>query len=31
MTYMHGGRQYIVMAVGGRGFPAGLVALALPD
>jgi quinoprotein glucose dehydrogenase len=31
MTYMHEGRQYIVMAVGGRGFPAGLVALALPE
>jgi quinoprotein glucose dehydrogenase len=31
MTYMHEGRQYIVMAAGGRGFPAGLVALALPE
>jgi len=31
MTYMYGGRQYIVVAVGARGYPAGLVALALPD
>ena len=31
MTYMHEGKQYIVVAVGGRGYPAGLVALALPD
>ena len=31
ITYMHEGRQYIVVAVGSRGYPAGLVALALPD
>jgi len=31
MTYMHAGRQYVVVAVGGQGYPAGLVALALPD
>jgi glucose dehydrogenase len=31
MTYMHGGRQYIVMAVSTRDHPAELVALALPD
>lgn len=31
MTYMYDGRQYVVVAVGGRGYPAGLVALALPD
>lgn len=31
MTYMHDGRQYLVVAVGARGYPAGLVALALPD
>jgi quinoprotein glucose dehydrogenase len=30
MTYMMGGRQYIVVAVGARNFPAELVALALP-
>jgi quinoprotein glucose dehydrogenase len=30
MTYMLGGRQFIVVAVGARGFPAELVALALP-
>jgi quinoprotein glucose dehydrogenase len=30
MTYMMGGRQYIVVAIGARGFPAELVALALP-
>ena len=30
MTYMTGGRQYIVMAVSARGEPAELVALALP-
>jgi quinoprotein glucose dehydrogenase len=29
MTYMAGGRQYIVVAIGGRGFPSELVALAL--
>ena len=31
MTYMHDGRQYVVVSVGGRGSPAQLVALALPD
>ena len=31
MTYMHEGRQYIVMAVGARGHPGELVALALPE
>jgi quinoprotein glucose dehydrogenase len=30
MTYMHRGRQYIVLSVAGRGHPAELVALALP-
>lgn len=30
MTYMAGGRQFIVVAVGGRGYPAELVALAVP-
>jgi quinoprotein glucose dehydrogenase len=30
MTYMHEGRQYIVISVGGGGEPAELVALALP-
>jgi quinoprotein glucose dehydrogenase len=30
MTYMVGGRQFIVVAVGAAGFPAELVALALP-
>jgi quinoprotein glucose dehydrogenase len=30
MTYMSGGKQYIVVAVGARNFPAELVALALP-
>lgn len=31
MTYMHQGRQYVVMSVGGNGEPAELVALALPS
>jgi quinoprotein glucose dehydrogenase len=31
MTYMANGKQYIVIAVGGRGEPAELVALALPS
>jgi quinoprotein glucose dehydrogenase len=31
MTYMAKGKQYIVIAVGGRGEPAELVALALPN
>jgi hypothetical protein len=30
MTFMRGGKQYIVVAVGARNFPAELVALALP-
>ena len=30
MTYMHNGRQYVVVAVGGEGHPAELVALAVP-
>ncbi len=30
MTYMVNGKQYIVVAVGGRNFPGELVALALP-
>ncbi|NNM34785.1 MAG: PQQ-binding-like beta-propeller repeat protein, partial [Gemmatimonadetes bacterium] len=30
MTYMHDGRQFIVVSVGGNGEPAELVALALP-
>lgn len=31
MTYMHEGRQFIVVAVGGRGVPGELVALGLPN
>ncbi len=31
MTYMHEGRQFIVVAVGARGHPGELVALALPE
>ena len=31
MTYMVGGRQFIVVAVGAAGFPAELVALGLPE
>ncbi|HVV43932.1 MAG TPA: hypothetical protein VHC72_01970, partial [Bryobacteraceae bacterium] len=31
MTYMHNGKQYIVLAVGGAGFPAELLAYRLPD
>ena len=31
MTYMHEGRQYIVISVGGGGKPAELIALALPS
>ena len=31
MTYMHQGRQYIVLSVAGPGHPAELVALALPQ
>jgi hypothetical protein len=30
MTYMAGGKQYIVVAIGARGVAAELVALALP-
>jgi quinoprotein glucose dehydrogenase len=30
MTYSHGGRQYVVVAIGGPDHPAELVALALP-
>ncbi len=31
MTYMHEGRQYVVLSVGGAGHPAELIALALPQ
>ena len=31
MTYMHNGKQYIVVSVAATGHPAELVALALPD
>jgi quinoprotein glucose dehydrogenase len=31
MTYLHEGRQFIVVAVGGSGHPGSLVALALPE
>ena len=31
MTYMMNGKQYIVVAVGGPGFPAELLAYKLPD
>jgi quinoprotein glucose dehydrogenase len=30
MTYLHDGKQYVVVAVGGTDYPAELVALALP-
>jgi hypothetical protein len=30
MTFMAGGKQYIVVAIGARNVPAELVALALP-
>ena len=30
MTFMAGGKQFIVVAVGARNFPAELVALSLP-
>ncbi len=30
MSFMAGGKQFIVVAVGARGFPAELVALSLP-
>ena len=29
MTYMHDGKQYIVLPIGGAGYPGSLVALAL--
>jgi quinoprotein glucose dehydrogenase len=31
MTYMLNGRQYIVVAVGGAGYPAELLAFSLPN
>ena len=31
MTYLHDGKQYIVVAIAGSGFEAELVALGLPD
>jgi hypothetical protein len=31
MSYVHNGRQYIVLSVAGDGEPAQLVALALPE
>jgi quinoprotein glucose dehydrogenase len=31
MTYMYKGKQYIVLAIGGQGFPAELIAFALPN
>jgi glucose dehydrogenase len=31
MTYMLGGRQYIVLTIGGPGFPAELIAFRLPQ
>jgi hypothetical protein len=31
MTYMHEGRQYIIVSVGGRGHIGEHVALALPE
>ena len=30
MTYMHGGKQYVVMAIGGQKYPAEFVAYSLP-
>jgi hypothetical protein len=30
MTYLHDGKQYVVVAVGSTEYPAELVALALP-
>jgi quinoprotein glucose dehydrogenase len=30
MTYMLGGKQYIVLAIGGRGFPSEFIAFRLP-
>jgi quinoprotein glucose dehydrogenase len=31
MTYMLNGRQYIVVAIGGAGYPAELLAFTLPN
>ena len=31
MTYMANGKQYIVIAIGGTGYPGELVAYKLPD
>jgi quinoprotein glucose dehydrogenase len=31
MTYQHGGRQYLVTAIGGEGHPGEFVAFALPN
>ena len=31
MTYLHNGRQYVVLAIGGPGFPGELIAFRLPD
>ena len=31
MTYMSGGKQYIVLAIGGQGFPAEFIAFKLPN
>ncbi len=31
MTYLHKGKQYIVLAIGGQNHPAEFVALSLPD
>ena len=31
MTYMHEGKQYIVLPLGGRGYSGSLAAVALPD
>jgi hypothetical protein len=31
MTYMHDGKQYVVVAIGSTDHPAELVALALPQ
>ena len=31
MTYMLGGKQYVVVAIGGQNYPAELVAFKLPD
>jgi quinoprotein glucose dehydrogenase len=31
MTYLHRGKQYIAMAIGGRDHPAEIIALSLPD